>query len=217
MERMWHRELVIFLSLLLFSISLFAQNKTSVDCENRIGPRYTEQHLNIRLRTIKKNFVIYSQFGYFDKSLAVLNFQLKGYGVSSAKRKKIINQIKEMSHWDGEKVLEVDRTPTKNAELISIYSNTDITNITTFDPLTSILPLTQVIEKYLSEKQAKKVIEALLAEEANSSCGVSFLDNTFCIYQRKGAVIEGYGTIDKSFKNYEAFLKDYLGKCSIGI
>ena len=121
-----------------------------------------------------------------------------------------------MSHWDGEKVLEVDRTPTKNAELISIYSNTDITNITTFDPLTSILPLTQVIEKYLSEKQAKKVIEALLAEEANSSCGVSFLDNTFCIYQRKGAVIEGYGTIDKSFKNYEAFLKDYLGKCSIG-
>ena len=82
--------------------------------------------------------------------------------------------------------------------------------------MTSILPLTQVIEKYLSEKQAKKVIEALLAEEANSSCGVSFLDNTFCIYQRKGAVIEGYGTIDKSFKNYEAFLKDYLGKCSIG-
>ena len=90
------------MSLLLFSISLFAQDKSSVDCENRIGTRHTEQLLNIRLRTIKRNSVIYSFYGYFDKSLAVLNFQLKGYGVSSAKRKKIINQIKEMSHWDGE-------------------------------------------------------------------------------------------------------------------
>ena len=161
---MWYRKLMITLFLFFTSISLFAQDKSSVDCENRIGTRHTEQLLNIRLRIIKRNSVIYSQFGYFDKSLAVLNFQLKSYGVSSAKRKKIINQIKEMSHWDGEKVLEVDRTPTKNAEFLYIYNNTDITNITTFDPLTSMLPLTQVIEKYLSEKQAKKVIEALLAE-----------------------------------------------------
>ena len=216
MERMWYRKLVIFMSLLLFSISSFSQDKSSVDCENRIGPRYTEQLLNIRLRTIKRNSVIYSFYGYFDKSLAVLNFQLKGYGVSSAKRKKIINQIKEMSHWDGEKVLEVDRTPTKNAEFLYIYNNTDITNITTFDPLTSMLPLIQVIEKYLSETQAKRVIDGLLTDQANSGCVEAFLKNTFCIYQRKRAVIEGYGIIDKSFKNYEAFLKDYLGKCSIG-
>ena len=79
---MQYRKIVIFLYLLLFSISLFAQEHP-FDCENfRVGQTYTGQQLIIRLRTIKKDFEIYSVYGYFDKSLEVLNSQLESYGVA---------------------------------------------------------------------------------------------------------------------------------------
>ena len=214
---MQYRKLVIFLSLLLFSISLFAQGKHPFDCENfRIGQTYTGQQLTIRLRTIKKDFEIYSVYGYFDKSLEVLNSQLESYGVAQKEREQIIKQIRKMTGWSGKKLQEYGLKEPQNSELISIFNHFDFTNFTQVDPLTVKISLNRVIEKYLSETQAKRVIDGLLTDQANSGCVEAFLKNTFCIYQRKGAVIEGYGTIDKSFKNYEAFLKDYLGKCSIG-
>ena len=214
---MQYRKLVIFLSLLLFSISIFAQDKYPFDCENfRIGQTYTGQQLTIRLRTIKKDFEIYSVYGYFDKSLEVLNSQLESYGVAQKEREQIIKQIRKMTGWSGKKLQEYGLKEPQNSELISIFNHFDFTNFTQVDPLTVKISLNQVIEKYLSKEKAKEVIEGLLEKNFNCKCAVNYLEDNFCFYQRAGTLIEGYGTIDKSFKDYRAFLKDYLGKCSIG-
>ena len=212
---MQYRKLVIFLSLLLFSISLFAQEHP-FDCENfRVGQTYTGQQLTIRLRTIKKDFEIYSVYGYFDKSLEVLNSQLESYGVAQKEREQIIKQIRKMTGWSGKKLQEYGLKEPQNSELISI-NHFDFTNFTQVDPLTVKISLNQVIEMYLSKEKAKEVIEDLLEKNFNCKCAVSYLEDNFCFYQRAGTLIEGYGTIDRSFKDYRAFLKDYLGKCSIG-
>ena len=214
---MQYRKLVIFLSLLLFSISLFAQDKHPFDCENfRIGQTYTGQQLTIRLRTIKKDFEIYSVYGYFDKSLEVLNSQLESYGVAQKEREQIIKQIGKMTGWSGKKLQEYGLKEPQNSELISIFNHFDFTNFTQVDPITVKISLNQVIEMYLSKEKAKEVIEGLLEKNFNCRCAVSYLEDNFCFYQRAATLIEGYGTIDKSFKDYRAFLKDYLGKCSIG-
>ena len=214
---MQYRKLVIFLSLLLFSISIFAQDKHPFDCENfRIGQTYTGQQLTIRLRTIKKDFEIYSVYGYFDKSLEVLNSQLESYGVAQKEREQIIKQIRKMTGWSGKKLQEYGLKEPQNSELISIFNHFDFTNFTQVDPLTVKISLNRVIEKYLSKEKAKEVIEGLLEKNFNCKCAVNYLEDNFCFYQRAGTLIEGYGSIDKSFKDYRAFLKDYLGKCSIG-
>ena len=72
------------------------------------------------------------------------------------------------------------------------------------------------MENIVKSDKAKEVIEDLLEKNFNCKCAVSYLEDNFCFYQRAGTLIEGYGTIDRSFKDYRAFLKDYLGKCSIG-
>ena len=214
---MQYRKLVIFLSLLLFSISIFAQDKHPFDCENfRIGQTYTGQQLTIRLRTIKKDFEIYSVYGYFDKSLEVLNSQLESYGVAQKEREQIIKQIRKMTGWSGKKLQEYGLKEPQNSELISIFNHFDFTNFTQVDPLTVKISLNRVIEKYLSKEKAKEVIEGLLEKNFNCKCAVNYLEDNFCFYQRAGTLIEGYGSIDKSFKDYRAFFKDYLGKCSIG-
>ena len=214
---MQYRRLVIFLSLLLFSISIFAQDKHPFDCENfRVGQTYTGQQLTIRLRTIKKDFEIYSVYGYFDKSLEVLNSQLESYGVAQKEREQIIKQIRKMTGWSGKKLQEYGLKEPQNSELISIFNHFDFTNFTQVDPLTVKISLNRVIEKYLSKEKAKEVIEGLLEKNFNCKCAVSYLEDNFCFYQRAGTLIEEYGSIDKSFKDYRVFLKDYLGKCSIG-
>ena len=214
---MQYRKLVIFMSLLLFSISIFAQDKHPFDCENfRIGQTYTGQQLTIRLRTIKKDFEVYSVYGYFDKSLEVLNSQLESYGVAQKEREQIIKQIRKMTGWSGKKLQEYGLKEPQNSELISIFNHFDFTNFTQVDPLTVKISLNRVIEKYLSKEKAKEVIEGLLEKNFNCKCAVNYLEDNFCFYQRAGTLIEGYGSIDKSFKDYRAFLKDYLGKCSIG-
>ena len=214
---MQYRKLVIFLSLLLFSISLFAQDKHPFDCENfRIGQTYTGQQLTIRLRTIKKDFEIYSVYGYFNKALEVLNSQLESYGVAQKEREQIIKQIRKMTGWSGKKLQEYGLKEPQNSELISIFNHFDFTNFTQIDPLTIKISLNQVIEKYLNKEKAKEVIEGLLEKNFNCKCAVSYLEDNFCFYQRAGTLIEGYGAISKDIKDYRAFLKDYLGKCSIG-
>ena len=214
---MWYRKLMITLFLFFTSISLFAQDKHPFDCENfRIGQTYTGQQLTIRLRTIKKDFEIYSVYGYFDKSLEVLNSQLESYGVAQKEREQIIKQIRKMTGWSGKKLQEYGLKEPQNSELISIFNHFDFTNFTQVDPLTVKISLNRVIEKYLSKEKAKEVIEGLLEKNFNCKCTVNYLEDNFCFYQRAGTLIEGYGSIDKSFKDYRAFLKDYLGKCSIG-
>ena len=124
---MQYRKLVIFLYLLLFSISLFAQEHP-FDCENfRVGQTYTGQQLTIRLRTIKKDFEIYSVYGYFDKSLEVLNSQLESYGVAQKEREQIIKQIRKMTGWSGKKLQEYGLKEPQNSELISIFNHFDFT------------------------------------------------------------------------------------------
>ena len=212
---MQYRKLVVFMSLLLFSISLFAQ-ELPFDCENfRVGQTYTGQQLTIRLRTIKKDFEIYSVYGYFDKSLEVLNSQLESYGVAQKEREQIIKQIRKMTGWSGKKLQEYGLIEPQNSELISIFNNFDFTNFTQVDPLTVKISLNQVIEKYLSKEKAKEVIEGMLEKNFDGKCAVSHSEDNFCFYQRAGTLIDGYGTIDRSSKDYRAFLKDYLGKCSI--
>ena len=172
--------------------------------------------MTIRLRTIKKDFEVYSVYGYFDKSLEVLNSQLESYGVAQKERELIIKQIRKMTGWSGKKLQEYGLKEPQNSELISIFNHFDFTNFTQVDPLTVKISLNRVIEKYLSKEKAKEVIEDLLEKNFNCKCAVSYLEDNFCFYQRAGTLIEGYGTIDRSFKDYRAFLKDYLGKCSIG-
>ena len=204
---------VILWLFLLPAFSLFAQQEKEVaDCENYIvGGRYTTQLLEIRLKIMKKDFLIYSVYGYFEKSLEVLDKQLAMYGVTMEQRKKIISEIKERTHWNKEQIASIYETEFKNPEYLRIYNHFDITKSGKVNLGTIRFPINDIIEKYLEEKHAKEIIENLLRDYANSSSAYGDIENIFCIYQKLKIPIEGYGTIPKDFKYYIFFIKDYLG------
>ena len=155
---------VILWLFLLPAFSLFAQQEKEVaDCENYIvGGRYTTQLLEIRLKIMKKDFLIYSVYGYFEKSLEVLDKQLAMYGVTMEQRKEIIPKIRERAHWNKEQISSIYDIELKNPEYLFIY-NADITKGVA-NLGTMVFPINDVIEKYLEEKQAKEVIENLLID-----------------------------------------------------
>lgn len=203
MDRMWKIRKLIFVCLISLATPLFSQEGSFFDCENyRIGAKYTSEQLRIRLKIIKKDFQVYSEYGYFEKSLKILSDCLKDYGISYSKRKKIISEIEDIPHWSKDKLIEHQHKEINSSEVLFLY-NVDLVNITSIEVATSVFSLNPIFEKYLSEKRIKEVIEKLLISTYSKNCAVGFLEKNFCIYQRMGL-------IDKKYQNFHEFLKDNL-------
>ena len=206
---------VLCLLCFLLSLSLSAQRKT-FNCKGyETGGRFLPQFLEVELRTVKKDFVRYSIYGYFEKSLEILDKQLAMYGVVAPLREKILFEIKGRANWTKEQLAVIYKTELKNPEYLFIYNHFDICNLALVYPNPVRFPINDIIERYLEEKQAKEVIENLLIDYINSSNVEIYLSYFFCVYQWFNTTIEGYTLID--FEDYKAFLKDYLRKNTVSL
>lgn len=203
MDRMQQIRKIVFVWSVLLVTPLFSQKGNFFECENyRIGARYTSEQLRIRLKIIEQDFQVYSEYGYFEKSLKFLSDYLKNYGVSFSKRRKIMREIEAMPYWSKDKLMEYKHKEINNSEVLFLY-NLDLANITSMEVATSIFSLNAIFEKYLSEKQAKEVIEKLLISTYSKNCAVDFLEKNFCVYQKMGL-------IDEKHENFHQFLKEKL-------
>jgi hypothetical protein len=181
------------------SIPIFSQAQESVyDCENfGIGARfYNTQYFDIIMQNIEKDICIVSMFGYFEKSLQMLEKTLREHKVSKRKINLIIQEIKTLAE-DEEKAFDFGSKETKNVNGISIF----------YTERKVIFPLSinYTIERYLDERKAKEVLTDLLEKSINTAYPMDFLQKQFCVFQKMGV-------IDKKYRDYYAFLKDYLGK-----
>ena len=90
---MQYRKVIISIGVFFFSIPIFSQAQESVyDCENfGIGARfYNTQYFDIIMQNIEKDICIVSMFGYFEKSLQMLEKTLREHKVSKRKINLII-------------------------------------------------------------------------------------------------------------------------------
>ena len=196
---MQYRKVIISIGVFFFSIPIFSQAQESVyDCENfGIGARfYNTQYFDIIMQNIEKDVCIVSMFGYFEKSLQMLEKTLREHKVSKRKINLIIQEIKTLAE-DEEKAFDFGSKETKNVNGISIF----------YTERKVIFPLSinYTIERYLGERKAKEVLTDLLEKSINTAYPMDFLQKQFCVFQKMGV-------IDKKYKDYYAFLKDYLGK-----
>ena len=116
--------------------------------------------------------------------------------VSKRKINLIIQEIKTLAENE-EKAFDFGSKETKNVNGISIF----YTGRKVLFPLS----INYTIERYLDERKAKEVLTDLLEKSINTAYPMDFLQKQFCVFQKMGV-------IDKKYRDYYAFLKDYLGK-----